>query len=315
MSTPGKHRGFTLIELLVVIAIIALLIALLLPAVQAAREAARRIQCTNNMKQLGLALLNYESAMGALPMTMSLLGTGNTVYYDTGWSAQARALPYMEGNTLFNAANIGVFKEDPVNSTVISLTVTAFICPSEVKPRVSSHDYGLSGVINYGMSGGDWFVWGGFSGPDNRSGFGPNQSRRLAEFTDGLSQTLFAAEVKAYATKAPRVRVPRAKAQPDRQKPRLVRNRLNGFLGREATVNRPSTHQHPREGARMALFETRGAGVVQRTLDRWSQSTVDSFSVRDRKANSAGVRAARSFATVSPDPAFFPGTSRSASRS
>ena len=63
-------------------------------------------------------------------------------------------------------------------------------------------------------------------------------------------------------------RLPRAKAQPDRQKPRLARDRLNGFLGREAAVNRPSTHQYPLEGARIALFETRGAGVAQRILDR-----------------------------------------------
>jgi prepilin-type N-terminal cleavage/methylation domain-containing protein/prepilin-type processing-associated H-X9-DG protein len=200
MSKPEVQRGFTLIELLAVIAIIAVLMALLLPAVQAAREAARRMQCTNNLKQLGLALHNYETAVGALPMSMSLLGTGNTVYYDTGWSVQARLLPYMEGNPLFNAANIGVFKEDPANSTIISLTVAGFICPSEVEPEVSTHDYGRSGVVNYGMSGGDWFVWGGFNGPQNRSAFGPNRSRKLAAFTDGLSQTLFAAEVKAYRT-------------------------------------------------------------------------------------------------------------------
>ena len=202
MSHSGKKRsrGFTLIELLVVIAIIALLIALLLPAVQAAREAARRVQCTNNMKQLGLAVHNYESAAGALPMTMSLLGTADTVFYDTGWSAQARLLPYMEGNPLFNAANLSVFKEDPVNSTVIQLTVNAFICPSEIKPQPSTHDYGLSGVINYGLCGGDWFVWGGFNGPQNRSAFGPLRSLRFAAITDGLSQTLFAAEVKAYQT-------------------------------------------------------------------------------------------------------------------
>jgi prepilin-type N-terminal cleavage/methylation domain-containing protein len=200
MSNTKRLRGFTLIELLVVIAIIAVLIGLLLPAVQAAREAARRMQCSNNLKQLGLALYNYETAVGALPMTMALLCTANTVFYDTGWSAQARILPYLEGTTLFNAANIGVFKEDPVNATVISLTVNTFICPSEVKPQVSTHDFGMSGVVNYGMCGGDWFVWGGFNGPYNRQAFGPNRSLRLAAITDGLSQTLFAAEVKAYQT-------------------------------------------------------------------------------------------------------------------
>jgi prepilin-type N-terminal cleavage/methylation domain-containing protein/prepilin-type processing-associated H-X9-DG protein len=198
MSISKQQHGFTLIELLVVIAIVAVLIALLLPAVQAAREAARRMQCTHNLKQIGLALHNYTTSVGVLPMTMSLSGTGNTVFYDTGWSVQARILPYLEGNPLFNAANLGVFKEDPANSTVIMLTVNTFLCPSEVRPQPSQHDYGVSGVVNYGMSGGDWFVWGGFNGPQNRTAFGPNRSRRLAEIADGLSQTLYAAEVKAY---------------------------------------------------------------------------------------------------------------------
>ena len=194
----ARTSGFTLIELLVVIAIIAALIALILPAVQAAREAARRAQCANHLKQLGLALANYENAAGALPMSMSLAGAGNSVAYATGWSAQARVLPYLEGNTLFNAANLSVFKEDPPNTTVIAASVAGFLCPSEINVRVSAHDYGLSGVINYGFCQGDWFVWGGFDGPYNRQAFGPNRSRRFAEFTDGLSQTLLAAEVKAY---------------------------------------------------------------------------------------------------------------------
>src|SRR5438270_478331 len=93
----GRRCGLTLIELMVVIAIIALLMALLLPAVQAAREAARRIQCTNNLKQLGLAFQNYESAVGAFPMTMSLTGTATTTVAFSGWSAQARILPFLEG--------------------------------------------------------------------------------------------------------------------------------------------------------------------------------------------------------------------------
>ncbi len=194
------RRGFTLIELLVVIAIIAVLIALLLPAVQAAREAARRTQCVNNLKQIGLAVNNYETSVGALPMTLAMSGIGNTVFYDTGWSAQARILPFLEGNTLFNAANIGIFKEDPGNSTVVMLTVAAFICPSEINPKPYTHDYGVSGVTNYGFCGGDWFVWGGFGALQNRQGFGPNRSRRLAEFADGLSNTLFASEVKAHQT-------------------------------------------------------------------------------------------------------------------
>ena len=193
----SRSGGFTLIELLLVIAIIAILLALLLPAVQAVREAARRIQCINNLKQLGLAMHGYVAAVGALPMSMSLSGTGNTTLYNTGWSAQARILPYLEGNPLYSAANLSVFKEDPVNSTVIALSVSTFLCPSEVQPLPFLHDYGYAGEINYGVSQGDWFVWGGFNGPQNRSVFGANRSRRLAEFQDGLSQTLMAAEVKA----------------------------------------------------------------------------------------------------------------------
>src|SRR6476620_10770754 len=103
------RNAFTLAELLVVIAIIGVLIALLLPAVQMAREAARRIQCANNLKQIGLALHNYETALGALPMAMVLSGSGNTTTSTSGWSAQARILPYLEGTNLYNAANLSLF--------------------------------------------------------------------------------------------------------------------------------------------------------------------------------------------------------------
>ncbi len=173
-----RRRGFTLIELLVVIAIIALLIALLLPAVQAAREAARRIQCTNNLKQIGLAMHNYETAIGGFPPSMCATGSGSNVTWINGWSALSRILPYSEQGNLFNAANFTLWKENPENSTSISQNVGLLVCPSEIQPQVSSHDYGLAGVTSYGVNQGDWFVWGGFNGPQNRNAFGMNRSRR-----------------------------------------------------------------------------------------------------------------------------------------
>src|SRR3954464_6693321 len=97
------RRGFTLIELLVVIAIIGVLVALLLPAVQAAREAARRVQCTNNLKQLGLAIHNYEQTVGTLPPQLVLTGpSAGVVNWSNGFGAHARIMPYAEQGPLFN---------------------------------------------------------------------------------------------------------------------------------------------------------------------------------------------------------------------
>ena len=199
MLIRKRGVGFTLIELLVVIAIIAVLIALLLPAVQAVREAARRIQCVNHLKQIGLALHNYESTYGAFPPSLVLAGSGYSTTWNGGWSVIARILPFMEKNPVYNAANFSINKEMPENSTVVRLTMQSFLCPSEIQRLPSTHDYGLSGISSYAACTGDWFVWGGFPGPQNGAAFGPNRSRRIAEFTDGLSHAILFSEVRTYS--------------------------------------------------------------------------------------------------------------------
>jgi prepilin-type N-terminal cleavage/methylation domain-containing protein/prepilin-type processing-associated H-X9-DG protein len=127
--SPSPFRragGFTLIELLVVIAIIGVLIALLLPAVQAAREAGRRAQCSNNLKQLGLAALNYESANGCYPPNLlSVVGPGGTN------GAFVRMLPFMEQGALFNMYNNSTFAFDASNISIAGVALGVLWCPSD----------------------------------------------------------------------------------------------------------------------------------------------------------------------------------------
>lgn len=167
------RRGFTLIELLVVIAIIGVLIALLLPAVQAAREAARRLQCTNNLKQIGLAMHNYHQSNEVFPMAASKNcnsdpPTNCPGYADwRGWSALATALPYVEQAPLYNAINFSFAEEihdtvsQPMNSTVIGTVVASFLCPSD--PNV-----GPQNINNYHACYGTTSEWP--TGPNNNAG-------------------------------------------------------------------------------------------------------------------------------------------------
>ena len=127
------RRGFTLIELLVVIAIIAVLIGLLLPVVQAARESARRAQCTNNLKQIGLAMHNYQSALDVFPpgyVSRTLDGTLYGVEIGPGWAWGTMILAQLEQQPLFNAINFSVQIFAADSQTVRTASLSVFLCPS-----------------------------------------------------------------------------------------------------------------------------------------------------------------------------------------
>jgi prepilin-type N-terminal cleavage/methylation domain-containing protein/prepilin-type processing-associated H-X9-DG protein len=129
--TPRTRRGFTLIELLVVIAIIAILIALLLPAVQSAREAARRIQCTNNLKQIALAMHNYESASGSFPMGFCWQWYNDGNGYSPAAGELVRVAPFIEQGGIFNSMNFSIPIYYSANTTVCGAGLSVLWCPSD----------------------------------------------------------------------------------------------------------------------------------------------------------------------------------------
>ncbi len=200
----SPRRAFTLIELLVVIAIIAVLIGLLLPAVQKVRGAAARIKCSNNLKQLGLAMHGFMDVNDGLPPNGTYAFSGGAVKATSPWSALARLLPYVEQENLFRAIDLSVSYNSQIG--VASKRVATFACPAEVNDRGSGTDpvYGNKHwMVNYGVNLGTWGVLTGkASGMRGGDGaFSPNRGFRPADFADGMSNTVAAAEVKAYTPK------------------------------------------------------------------------------------------------------------------
>ncbi|MHB1561260.1 MAG: DUF1559 family PulG-like putative transporter [Isosphaeraceae bacterium] len=212
---PGS-RGFTLIELLVVIAIIAVLIALLLPAVQAAREAARRAQCTNNLKQLGLAVQNYQQQTNAIPAVNMFLGSSAGGWgWDPTW--MVFLLPMMEQNPMYNAWNFSAWADTMdggpgINTTVTYSAITSLLCPSEnqktrpFQPYAPTNYFGNYGgpnvirmwsgaivpfytVCTPANAGSGFTIGQGWWGADSNLGF-----FGLESFTDGTSNTAVISE-------------------------------------------------------------------------------------------------------------------------
>ena len=207
MPIARSRRGFTLIELLVVIAIIAALIALLLPAVQAAREAARRVQCINNLKQVGLALHNYHDALGVFPMSYAARARFVDGSSDTapGWSWATMILPQMEQGPIFNAVNFSLAVDARQNSSVIGLQLAAYVCPSDVTSGpFPVLDAGTPGNPLATMAPSSYAATVGNDLTDattglNNDGVGNgvmfrNSGIRLAAITDGSSQTIMVGE-------------------------------------------------------------------------------------------------------------------------
>ncbi len=208
-----RQRAFTLVELLVVIAIIGILVGLLLPAVQAAREAARRMQCSNNIRQLGLAAHNYEGAHKQLPSGwISFARSG-----EPGWGWAAGLLPFMEGSTLHNQIDSRIAIEDPLHETVRTTVVPTFLCPSDIGDNIFEiaegnghthsplstpfgvHDIDEDGDKLFRISKGNYVgMFGSFEleeAPYAGDGiFYGNSRTKFRDITDGLSNTLMIGE-------------------------------------------------------------------------------------------------------------------------
>lgn len=213
-----KHilqKGFTLIELLVVVAIVGLLVSLLLPAVQSAREAARRAQCMNNMRQIGLAMHQYHDAHGCFPAAYLTKPGGDLVHGNPdpstgdsgpGWAWLSRLLPHLEQSPLFSSMNQNLPCWMPDQRTSVETIVSSYLCPSSdagtgrvqvvfaIGGKISTTQIGST---HYVANAGQFNVWNNPAADLSTVANGPlyrNSRTTMAHVTDGLSQTIFAGE-------------------------------------------------------------------------------------------------------------------------
>ena len=196
--TP-ERSGFTIVELLVVIAIISILVGLLLPAVQMAREAARRSQCTNNLRQIALAVHNYESAYGRLPASTIVNRDITTTTNNLAWGVHGRILSFLEQTGL--AGEVDIDEPWDFQSAIDAVRIPSYSCPSDPGSH-QVRDPGGGRVrlypTTYGFNMGTWRVFDPATGRGGDGVFFPNSHLALGAILDGTSTTLLAAEVKAW---------------------------------------------------------------------------------------------------------------------
>ncbi len=205
-SAGARSAGFTLVELLVVIAIIGTLVGMLLPAVQGAREAARRSACQNNLRQLGLAMHNFENAKQYYPPSGQLTGPSITGTASQPWSGQTFLMPFMEGDTVYKLANFSKGYHDPANRKpalpidIAATRVDVLMCPGEPNNRSRLDSSGVPEhyPLNYGFNVGKYLIHNPSTREDGGGAFAPDAKLRHNMYTDGLSKTLAMSEIKAF---------------------------------------------------------------------------------------------------------------------
>ena len=215
-SCTAARRGFTLVELLVVIAIIGILISMLLPAVQQVREAARRIQCANNVRQIGLAVLNYESAHMHFPSGWTTVSEFQPLE-EPGWGWSAQILPFVEANNLYDQINFTLAVDDHDHEEVIETVVPVFLCPSDPADDVQNmnvhieeddHDHAIrdddDDDDDHDHEGELWAARSNYSGMfgsgeleflgHGNGAFYANSEIPISDFRDGTSNTIMVGE-------------------------------------------------------------------------------------------------------------------------